>query len=150
MTAKAQKTQRFQCECGKSFNTNEEYTEHRRIHHGTGRSAAAAASTGTQKTGTQKSTAVGQEQGETARGDNQKGREEGQQGWRQPISPGDGRSGQDGHLGSRQDWREAKNKPDGGFDKVPQVGDDHEWKHGKQEDDTEDAMMDDWGKSDKH
>ena len=141
-------TETFKCACGETFNTLPEYREHMNSHGRWKHATAAAAGAGTQK-----STAIGQQQGETAPGDNQKGREESQQGWRQPSRHG-GPDGSDGRPGNQQEWREAKNRPDGGpdggMDQVPQVGDEHEWKHGKQEDNTKDELMDDWGKSDKH
>lgn len=130
----------FKCECGQTFPSRDKLRDHQKTHPQKTQSDRAG-------TGTQKSTATGQQQGETAPGNNQKGREESQQGWRQP-SGHDGTS--DGQLGNSQDGREAKNLPDGGSEQVTQVGDAHEWKHGKQENDTQDEMADDWGKSDKH
>jgi hypothetical protein len=109
-----QNTNSFKCECGKTFKSESEYREHQKTHAEKDRAARAGA--GSQQTGT-----AGQ--GGDAGRDNQQGREESQQGWRNPKQSTDTETA---------------------------VADEHEWKHGKQEDDKENKMADDWGKSDKH
>jgi hypothetical protein len=57
---------------------------------------------------------------------------------------------QQGREENQQGFREPKGSPVPAATSVHEVKDEHEWKHGKQEDDTENKMASDWGKSDKH
>jgi hypothetical protein len=128
-----QNTNSFKCECGKTFKSESEYREHQKTHAEKGRAAHAGAVSqqtgpsqqggGSRQSGRSQQTGTGRRGDDAGREDNQQGREESQQGWRNP------------------------NQPTG---RETQVTDEHEWKHGKQEDDKDNKMADDWGKSDKH
>ena len=57
---------------------------------------------------------------------------------------------QQGREESQQGFRDPKGSPVSQAPPIREVKDEREWTHGKQEDDTENKMTDDWGKSDKH